>query len=366
MKDEWSSQQLQALDLVFKWMRNPRSRVFKLFGLAGTGKTTLLREAARAARRPAYMAPTGKAALRMRMAGCAGAGTIHSALYSPVEEPDGTLSWTMRSELATDNSDLVVLDEGSQVGPRVGRDLLDVSRKLLVVADPMQLPPVEGDGYFMANPDVELTEIHRQAADNPIIQLSMQLRQGASLREGQYGESLIASRYDLPKRWYLDHDIILCGRNKTRHRINNEARQARGWDNPTGIQVGDRLVCRRNNNEKGFLNGSMWDVTGADYFKRGTRWKLQLRSADDPDDRHRYETDVPVEFFEGLEDGLRRDYRAKYDEFAYGYCLTVHTSQGSQWGSVGVIDESSVFGEHAARWSYTAVTRAAERVTVGL
>jgi len=42
----------------------------------------------------------------------------------------------------------------------------------------------------------------------------------------------------------------------------------------------------------------------------------------------------------------------------------VHKSQGSQWNSVVVLDESFVFKQDAARHLYTAITRAAERVVV--
>lgn len=52
------------------------------------------------------------------------------------------------------------------------------------------------------------------------------------------------------------------------------------------------------------------------------------------------------------------------DEFDYGYALTVHKAQGSQWDDVVLFDESFAFREHRDRWLYTAVTRAAERLTV--
>ena len=50
------------------------------------------------------------------------------------------------------------------------------------------------------------------------------------------------------------------------------------------------------------------------------------------------------------------------NEFDYGYVLTVHKSQGSQWGKVLVLDEWR--GSGRTQWLYTAITRAAESVTV--
>ena len=57
---------------------------------------------------------------------------------------------------------------------------------------------------------------------------------------------------------------------------------------------------------------------------------------------------------------MRRD----SDEFDYGYALTVHKAQGSQWGSVVLFDESYAFREHRSRWLYTGLTRAAEQIVV--
>ena len=56
--------------------------------------------------------------------------------------------------------------------------------------------------------------------------------------------------------------------------------------------------------------------------------------------------------------------RKKYDEFDFGYVLTVHKAQGSQWDDVVLFDESFAFAESRERWLYTGVTRAAKRLTL--
>jgi len=56
--------------------------------------------------------------------------------------------------------------------------------------------------------------------------------------------------------------------------------------------------------------------------------------------------------------------RKKYDEFDFGYVLTVHKAQGSQWNDVVLFDESFAFPDSRERWLYTGVTRAAKRLTV--
>ena len=69
-------------------------------------------------------------------------------------------------------------------------------------------------------------------------------------------------------------------------------------------------------------------------------------------------------FFSGEEDNLTWPERRQYDEFTFGYCLTVHKAQGSQWDNVYLFDESFVFREDRKRWLYTGITRASEKITV--
>ena len=73
--------------------------------------------------------------------------------------------------------------------------------------------------------------------------------------------------------------------------------------------------------------------------------------------------DVEKCFTGGLEE-LDWQQRKRYDEFDYGYVLTVHKAQGSQWDDVYLFDESFAFREHARRWLYTGITRAATRITI--
>ena len=51
-------------------------------------------------------------------------------------------------------------------------------------------------------------------------------------------------------------------------------------------------------------------------------------------------------------------------EFYWGWIISCHKSQGSQWDNVYVVDESHVFRENKNKWLYTAITRAANSVTI--
>ncbi len=180
----WSPQQELAIKEVRAWLREPSRQVFKLFGYAGTGKTTLANEMADGVGgKVLFGAFTGKASLVLRRKGCRNASTIHSMIYSFDEANTG---WEPRFILnpGSDVADaaLVVIDECSRVDAELGKDLLSFGTKVLVLGDPAQLPPVKGAGFFTAGePDFMLTEVHRQARDNPIIAMSMLIREGGRL-----------------------------------------------------------------------------------------------------------------------------------------------------------------------------------------
>ena len=361
----WSQQQQSALKAVSAWARDPKAKqIFKLFGYAGTGKTTIAREIEKDIRGTVlYGAFTGKAALVLRSKGCHNACTIHSMIYK-LEDGDSaepTFEINYDAEIAT--AALVIIDECSMVDEELGRDLMSFGTKILVLGDPEQLPPVRGEGFFTTGtPDVMLTEIHRQAADNPIIRMSMDVREGRRLAPGAYGSSKVITRSDVDRQEVLTADQILVGRNKTRRGYNARIRQLKGFD---GIfpEVGDRLVCLRNNREKLLLNGGLWTAKSVNIDSKSVV-HMQVTSNDNAGAYGPVDVDVPIEFFKGTEQTLNWKVRRSMDEFDYGYALTVHKAQGSQWDHVMLFDESAAFTENRTKHLYTGLTRAAERVTV--
>ncbi|MCX7899260.1 MAG: AAA family ATPase, partial [Methylocystis sp.] len=194
---QWTPEQDQALGAVARWLETPRGpQIFRLFGYAGTGKSTLARHLAEHVDGDvAFAAFTGKAALVMRSKGCKDARTIHSLIYRATDSETEEPSFVLNDESDAAHAQLIVIDECSMVDEELGRDLLSFGKKVLVLGDPAQLPPVKGGGFFTkAEPDVMLTEVHRQAADNPIIRLSMTIREGGALERGVYGDTRIVAR----------------------------------------------------------------------------------------------------------------------------------------------------------------------------
>ena len=359
---DWSPQQDAALKAVAKWLKTREPQVFRLFGYAGTGKTTLATHIAGDYKgEVAFGAFTGKAALVMRSKGCTDARTIHSMIYTTRESDSEEPEFVLNEEAAAAKADLIIIDECSMVDADLGRDLLTFGKKVLVLGDPAQLPPVSGGGFFTeAEPDIMLTEVHRQAADNPIIRLSMMVREGENLEFGTYGDSRILRKADINTEMVTEADQVLVGMNKTRRAYNKRLRALLGYTEVMPM-VNDKLVCLKNDRKKGLLNGGLWRVKAL----RPTKSRVvSLRvSPEDTGGKVVCVSCLP-EFFEGTEEAIPYAKRRDYQEFDYGYALTVHKAQGSQWDKLVLFDESFAFREHRNRWLYTGITRAAESLTL--
>jgi len=372
---EFSPQQDEALKAVARWLKAGRPQIFRLFGYAGTGKTTLARHfAEHVDGKVQFAAFTGKAAQVLRSKGATNARTIHSLIYRPRGEEtveDDVTGKTSISPMFSINrqspiakASLVIVDECSMVDEELGRDLLSFGTPVLVLGDPAQLPPISGGGFFTEHePDFLLTEIHRQARDNPIIRLALDVREGREFMRGDYGTAQVIGRDDVNQELVLSADQVLVGVNRTRRRYNRRLRELKGFQ-AAYPQAGDKLVCLRNDPAKGLLNGSLWKVmtSARETVKPGIN--LLVSPEEDDPDRGVAKIKLLKAVFEDQETEIPWSTKKRYDDFDYGYALTVHKAQGSQWDNVVLFDESYAFRETRQRWLYTAITRAAERLTI--
>ncbi|MCR4267141.1 ATP-dependent RecD-like DNA helicase [Nitratireductor sp. ZSWI3] len=372
---DFSPQQDEALKAVARWLKAGDSQIFRLFGYAGTGKTTLARYFAEHVDGDVQFAAfTGKAAQVLRSRGATNARTIHSLIYRPRGEEEvanevtgktsmsPTFSLNRQSPIA--KAALVIIDECSMVDEALGRDLMSFGTPILVLGDPGQLPPISGGGFFTEHePDHLLTEIHRQARDNPIIRLALDVREGRDIVPGDYGAARLISKGEVNQDMVLEADQVLVGTNRTRRRYNQRLRELKGFE-ARYPQAGDKLVCLRNDPAKGLLNGSLWKVmtSSRETVKPGIN--LLVSPEEDDPDRGVAKIKLLKAAFEDPEADIPWQTKKRFDDFDYGYALTVHKAQGSQWDEVVLFDESYAFRDTRQRWLYTAITRASERLTI--
>ena len=361
----WSREQEDALLRVKRWLKKRDDQVFRLFGYAGTGKTTLALELGNLVKSVQYAAFTGKAAHVMRRKGCTDASTIHRLIYdSDCDADTGRYHHELKDKSEFSDVDLIVIDECSMVDAYLGKDLLSFGILVLTIGDPAQLSPIKGDGFFMQKkPDVLLTEIYRQARDNPILRLADAIRRGKPLPRPGYreGDNLQVCDGDFDPDQY---DVELVGLNDTRqsriqrlrHHLGFADRKYRPQPDP---QTGEILVCLRNDYSVSnpVYNGSLWNIERVQ--RVGDRklpvLKLDLTSEDGGETT----VQVPLQCFT-----KQAVHIPGLQMFDYGYALTVHKAQGSEWDRVLLFNESHIFKQEATRWLYTGITRASERLTI--
>ena len=311
-------------------------------------------------------------------------GTIHRLVYRPVidNETEELYDWEKRDQFDRSYG-LIVLDEASMVDAKMVADILRHGVRVLAVGDHGQLPPVMGDGSLMVNPQLRLEKIHRQAEGSPIIQLSRVIREECRLdRSLADGRQLsFGSVNDLRRRVMVEiagqpplDTVFLCWRNKTRVHINRTIREYRGFASQPP-QIGEPVVCLRNyppvyNGMRGLM------VEHADYpFPR--EWWLMRAKVEFPDEAiepvdyevcrdqfHRHETFKSVEELQAA--GIKARSMSEAGKlFDFGYALTVHKAQGSQFQHAIVVADwrPDYTDERTRRLAYTAVTRAADRLT---
>ena len=273
------------------------------------------------------------------------------------------------------NSRLIVVDEASMVGEDIASDLLSFDIPILAIGDPAQLPPV-GDkpGFTDADPDFFLTEIHRQARDNPIIRLSMDVRDGKLIKPGRMGDQVrIVRRRD--DEWTLNRDYdaqVICGTHKKRWRLTSEIREMCGYST-TGPDVDEPLMVFKNSKKiPGLVNGSFVTCieSPGDLTDGHAAFDMVIETEEGIQHRVRANQGQFEEHFLKQKEGATApkmkafDSRRRDEILDWGWVITAHKSQGSQWDNVIVHDESGVFRNDADRWLYTAVTRAANELTV--
>lgn len=368
----WSNQQEIAIKAVGDWIRNPNSQqVFKVFGYAGTGKTTIAKEMAKSVKGIVlYATFTGKAALVLSGKGCSPCSTIHSLIYKcKTDERTGIRRFELNKDSHLSEASLLIVDEVSMVGTALATDLLKFGVKILVLGDPAQLPAVKDESFFIhGQPDVMLTEVHRQAKDNPIIRMSMDVRNGDRLQAGSYGESIVLSRKDVDKdalgEMILSADQVICGLNNSRTNYNARIRALKGLigdKKPYHPTLGDKIICWKNDNQSGVFNGSVWTV---DHVKAKNGLLTIEMLSNDCENKEGYTAKVFEQFFNDTDKDLDWKIKRGTNEFKFGHAITAHKSQGSQWDDIVIFDESWAFREDRDKWLYTAITRAARKVTV--
>jgi exodeoxyribonuclease-5 len=386
-----SAGQQQAFDKIMAW-HAVEDQVFVLAGYAGTGKSTLASLIADSlgSDRVYYCAYTGKATNVLREKGCRNVNTIHGWLYSPdehaaaameelklkldfarieqnkadiaiIEDEIKRLVEKQKKPLFALNEDsmlkwasLVIVDEYSMLPDKIIDDLKKVSKKILFIGDPYQLPPVEGECSL--RPDFFLDEIHRQALDSAIIRFSKTVREGGRIPLGLHGDLDFIDKLDTTPDMWLRADQVIVGKNDTRFGVNEWFRRKLGHSAPYPM-AGEKLICLKNNHMAGLFNGMIGQAK-TDVSFSGIFCHLDFEHLQDI-------KTYAGDFLRGSEEyDFRNVVHRALERFTYAYSITAHKSQGSEFDNLMVVNEPIGRGENGRRWLYTAITRAKKKCTL--
>ena len=385
-----TKRQEQGLRVAIARFQN-REKYTCISGYAGSGKSTLVKFIVQSLpgvdpeKDVCYACYTGKAAQVLLKKGNKNVSTLHKLMYESIPRPDGTF---YHKPVAAIPYKVVVVDEVSMVPGSMWKQLLRYEPYIIALGDPFQLPPVNKDDNngVLDRPHVFLDEIMRQAQESEIIRISMDIREGKDINLFDGNEVKIYSKEDFSESMLMWADQVLVGTNATRININNIMRRLLGRQG--GPQTGDKVICLRNeweilaDNEDPLVNGTIGYLqnpytTYANFPRFLGGYRFEVLNANFISDSGAEFRDINMDKKMIMTGEKCCDFKTAWKlgqskfnyllpkEFTYGYAITTHKAQGSQWDKVLIVEEGFPFDktEHA-RWLYTAVTRAAEKAVI--
>lgn len=390
---ELNEKQKQGLDIaVDRYFRGERYTV--IAGYAGTGKSTLVKFIISALgvrdEDVVYTSFTGKATQVLAKKGNKNTLTLHKLLYESHPKPDGTY---IRIPVPDIPYRVVVVDEISMVPKTLVEQLAKYKVHVICLGDPFQLPPINKneDNHLLDNPHIFLDEIMRQDEESEIIDLTMKIRKGLPLENFKGKEVQVLSKNELTTGMLQWADQILVATNDTRKYINSQMRKLLGHgDEP---EDGDKVICCRNywdvdsedplvNGAIGYLKNSYESFVMIPGFLNRLDWmkprRVNTLNCDFIEESGIRYLNLQMDKNMILTGEKTLDWKTEYAigknkefkhllpyEFTYGYAITTHRAQGSEWDKVLVIEEKFPFNkEEHARWLYTACTRASKKLVV--
>ena len=393
---ELNEKQKNGLTLALQRYKN-KEKYTVIAGYAGAGKSTLVRFIIEELKTygvketdVCFACFTGKAAQVLLKKGNKNVITLHKLLYKSIPKESGGF---VRIPNPSIPYKIVVVDEVS-MAPKTLMDLLFKHNVYVIcLGDPFQLPPVDKkeDNHLLDAPHIFLDEIMRQAQESEIIQLSMAIRENRPIEAFQGKEVQILNKEELNTGMLTWADQILVATNATRVSINTQMRKLLNFGEKP--QDGDKIICLRNywdcfsDNEEPLVNGTIGILKDSFLTKRylpsivkstDGLSHIDLIMGDFISDSGMYfhSLEMDKKMIDTGEFSL--DWKTVYQlnrnpktrdipplEFTYGYAITCHKAQGSEWDKVLVIEEKFPFDkiEHA-RWLYTAVTRSSEKLVL--
>jgi len=373
-----SDDQEASVEIIRRWAETVRGPgELTIGGLAGTGKTTILgmleELVPEMEGRVSVVAPTGRAALQLRRKGIF-ARTVHGFIYK-----FSGWKWDERKEIhepqfeysgRKDDPDFIVCDESSMVSAEMRDDLLREGLPILWVGDHGQLAPVGRDPGIMRKCAIEMNTILRQLAGSPILEFAHGIREGMLPTEWAEADCDALSIIVCPPQGAMANEMmptlmecadqVLVATHNSRIALNRAAREFKEFDRDGRLAIGEKVICLRNCHDQGLYNGMLFEILHiVGDAENQQRVKLTLQDTCTGHVIRR--VDCWLGAF-GVKYPDLIDVPDKLAVLDYGYAITCHKAQGSEWPRVAVVEDWLPRSWSHERWRYTACTRAKEQL----
>ena len=404
-----TDEQKVAIDKAKQWYLSNATKPFVLMGCAGSGKSSIVKFLIESLgidkeKDVKYVTFTGKAASVLINKGNP-ATTVHKLIYDPIINGKGNIVGFELKKSINGCVKLIIVDEFFMLNSKIMNDLLSFNIKTICLGDNHQLPPPFGSvNELYKNPDVILTKPLRQSLDNPIIYLAQEVINHHYLQYGKYGDNVeIIRKSQLNLEKMKNADQIIAGKNDTVKKLNNFYRK-----NFLNIDIindvypkkNEKLICLQNN----------WNLTCEENkittnLVNGMSLILENDLVISPHTKHSFANIRPDfynnHFFKNIpidmlyfQYGFTKDDELfdvnnikkynygeilkkrnimfdnyyKLNKLTYGYAITTHKSQGSEFKDVFFIFEPFKSSKDELYWQmlYTGLTRASERITIAI
>lgn len=295
-----NEQQKNAHDVLVDHImsKNPQKWAWVLKGYAGTGKTTTIGQVIRTVmertsgdlfggKMIAVTAPTHKAVQVLKKARAFNGNVMYATIHSLLGLKEHIDPLTGKQEFKQDplakysppieGIDVLIIDEVSMLSNELFKLIapyVDRRLKFVMMGDPVQIPPVnESDPipFIQAQCDkynigsLELTEIVRQAADNPILGYATELRKvyktgdvqpkthmlNANVGIDVFHSGMQDKLESLYEKYFkspdftmdADHAKVIAWTNATVNNANDRIRSMLYGPTAAKIVIGEKLIC---------------------------------------------------------------------------------------------------------------------------
>jgi exodeoxyribonuclease-5 len=256
------------------------------------------------------------------------------------------------------DAQIIVADECSMIDEHILNDLLSFNIKILFIGDPGQLPPIDRSKKSLNDliqPNITLETIMRQDNAIPLIAQKVRNKEHISYHSDNGFTKSYMKTFD--RTALIRADQVICHKNITRMKLNQEIRKLRGFKSVFPL-AGETVICKKNNYYFDIINGQTYTLKNDAKDIGKDKLQLDIVGLELPiiASKNHFLAYFNTDLAEDIR--KRQDYN-KHTPFDFGYAITVHNAQGSEWDKVIVYNDNNRKSEEDySRWLYTAITRA--------